>query len=507
MEDSLAKPIELLSKQIAFLGEKIKGTQSIVPSDGGSSFKDKEVLTPNLTPTETNREKQKAIIFGKALGIGVYTPKGKLEDLTPDAIKAVTASATVAKQQEAGMGILKLIGGILGVGANLLALTSAYKFLREWIPKIFGPGSKGIFDTLDTFFQPIIDFVDEMKKQFMDWFKETFPKTYKFLNDTFNTVKQFFVDVKESVKQNINWVLYDKDSPLSDSMKMSLRRLKIQFEKLYDWFIEGDRSMDRKPWIVAWLDGSNSKFKTPIFELWTNITDNLKIITDNLVMMVTRPKDYAYNLLMYGKGMPTADEMAAERAKPIAPSRGSKVDVAMNMVPGGTFTLQALRFYDWLKSDDIPARNLLMNQTRSYQNRMLELQSGKLKNSKREVPAFYENYKGPYNDAVFKNGKVYGISNDDDIMALKSGGPLDRIFKKQDNMMVSYSRSLLEATMRQIELLAKIETNTAMSNQFLSKQKPTIVQTGGNDSSKQRIFNRKAYDVDTTPLFDYKLLA
>ncbi|MGA1049246.1 MAG: hypothetical protein ACO3UU_14665, partial [Minisyncoccia bacterium] len=191
MEDRLERPIERLNHQINVLGEKIKGTQSIIPSDGGSTFKNKE--GPILTPQEKSRERQKAIEFGKALGIGNYSPKGKLEDLTPAVIKPAVTAAAVTKPQGVGISVLGMIGKVISTILNILNFTSIYKIIKPYIEKYIGKNA--FTDVLFGVFDPIVGFIDGLKKKFIDWFKRTFPKTY-----------QFIVNMVDGVKAGLSWV-------------------------------------------------------------------------------------------------------------------------------------------------------------------------------------------------------------------------------------------------------------------------------------------------------------
>lgn len=203
MEDRLERPIERLTQQINILGEKIKGTQSIIPSDGGSTFKREE--SPVLTPREKSRERQKAIEFGKALGIGNYASKGKLEDLTPAAIRPnVTGAATGPAQPGGGFSILGMIGKVIGSIFKVLNYVSLYKLAKPFIEKFFGKNV--ITDTLFAIFDPIVSIVDDLKARFLKWFKETFPKTYEVIAGIVDTVKKAFSWVWEKLKDTFNWV-------------------------------------------------------------------------------------------------------------------------------------------------------------------------------------------------------------------------------------------------------------------------------------------------------------
>ena len=214
MEDRLERPIERLTHQINVLGEKIKGTQSIIPADGGSTFKREE--SPVLTPREKSRERQKAIEFGKALGIGNYATKGKLEDLTPAAIRPNVAAATGGPVQPGGgFSILGMIGKVIGSIFKVLNYVSLYKLAKPFIEKFFGKNV--ITDTLFAIFDPIVSIVDDLKAKFIDWFKSTFPKTYKVIAGIVDTVQKAFSWVWEKLKATFNWVKSFFESP--DKMK------------------------------------------------------------------------------------------------------------------------------------------------------------------------------------------------------------------------------------------------------------------------------------------------
>ncbi len=243
MEDRLERPIERLTQQINILGEKIKGTQSIIPSDGGSTFKREE--SPVLTPREKSRERQKAIEFGKALGIGNYASKGKLEDLTPAAIRPNVAAVTGGPvQQGGGFSILGMIGKVIGSIFKVLNYVSLYKLAKPFIEKFFGKNV--ITDTLFAIFDPIVSIVDDLKARFLKWFKETFPKTYEVIAGIVDTVKKAFSWVWEKLKATFNWVKSFFEAPdkmkfLSDAWEDLKGSIKEMFkpkegeQSLWDW--------------------------------------------------------------------------------------------------------------------------------------------------------------------------------------------------------------------------------------------------------------------------------
>ena len=217
MEDRLERPIERLTQQINILGEKIKGTQSIIPSDSGSTFKREE--SPVLTPREKSRERQKAIEFGKALGIGSYAPKGKLEDLTPSAIKS-TVVATAAQKQSGETSILGMIGKAIGSIFKVLSYVSMYKLLKPYIEKWIGKNV--VTDMLFSILDPIVGIIDSLKEQFVSWFKNKFPETYKVISNITDTVSSAFSWIWEKTKGLFNWSkgffkAEDKEKYLSES--------------------------------------------------------------------------------------------------------------------------------------------------------------------------------------------------------------------------------------------------------------------------------------------------
>jgi methyl-accepting chemotaxis protein len=243
VEDRLERPIERLTQQINILGEKIKGTQSIIPSDGGSTFKREE--SPVLTPREKSRERQKAIEFGKALGIGNYASKGKLEDLTPAAIRPNVAAVTSGPVQPGGgFSILGMIGKVIGSIFKVLNYVSLYKLAKPFIEKFFGKNV--ITDTLFAIFDPIVGIVDSLKQMFIDWFKKTFPKTYEVIVGIVDTVKKAFSWVWEKLKATFNWVKSFFEAPdkmkfLSDAWEGLKGSIKEMFkpkegeQSLWDW--------------------------------------------------------------------------------------------------------------------------------------------------------------------------------------------------------------------------------------------------------------------------------
>jgi hypothetical protein len=217
VEDRLERPIERLTQQINILGEKIKGTQSIIPSDSGSTFKREE--SPVLTPREKSRERQKAIEFGKALGIGSYAPKGKLEDLTPSAIKS-TVVATAAQKQSGETSILGMIGKAIGSIFKVLSYVSMYKLLKPYIEKWIGKNV--VTDMLFSILDPIVGIIDSLKEQFVSWFKNKFPETYKVISNITDTVSSAFSWIWEKTKGLFNWSkgffkAEDKEKYLSES--------------------------------------------------------------------------------------------------------------------------------------------------------------------------------------------------------------------------------------------------------------------------------------------------
>ena len=261
MEDRLERPIERLTHQINILGEKIKGTQSIIPADGGSTFKREE--SPVLTPREKSRERQKAIEFGKALGIGNYATKGKLEDLTPAAIRPNVAAATGGPVQPGGgFSILGMIGKVIGSIFKVLNYVSLYKLAKPFIEKFFGKNV--ITDTLFAIFDPIVSIVDSLKQMFIDWFKKTFPKTYEVRVSIVDTVKETLSWVWEKLKASYNWI------------KSLFKGENIANE--WDWTKKKPNSSPKE-----------DQFKQDTsFSLWDWIKDRLKIIWENISEWVNK---------------------------------------------------------------------------------------------------------------------------------------------------------------------------------------------------------------------------
>ena len=138
MDERLDKPIDKLTQQIGILADKIKGTQSVIPADGGSTFKKEEPAI--LTPNEKSRERQKAIEFGKALGIGIHAPKGKLEDLTPSAISPTIAATSASQKQKEetkkGGGLFSSILGSLGTVGTIIGVVGLLAILKDSIVPI-----------------------------------------------------------------------------------------------------------------------------------------------------------------------------------------------------------------------------------------------------------------------------------------------------------------------------------------------------------------------------------
>lgn len=261
MEDRLERPIERLTQQINILGEKIKGTQSIIPSDGGSTFKREE--SPVLTPREKSRERQKAIEFGKALGIGNYASKGKLEDLTPAAIRPNVAAVTGGPVQPGGgFSILGMIGKVIGSIFKVLNYVSLYKLAKPFIEKFFGKNV--ITDTLFAIFDPIVGIVDSLKQMFIDWFKKTFPKTYGVIVDIVDTVKETLSWVWEKLKASYNWI------------KSLFKGENIANE--WDWTKKKPNSSSKE-----------DQFKqNTSFSLWDWIKDKVKTIWENISEWVNK---------------------------------------------------------------------------------------------------------------------------------------------------------------------------------------------------------------------------
>ncbi len=233
MEDRLERPIDRLTHQINILGEKIKGTQSIIPSDGGSTFKREDA--PVLTPREKSRERQKAIEFGKALGIGSYAPKGKLEDLTPSAIKS-TVVAAASQKQSGEFSILGMIGKAIGSIFKALSYVSLYKLLKPYIEKWIGKNV--VTDTLFSILDPIVGIIDSLKEMFVKWFKNKFPETYRVISNITDTINSAFSWMWEKTQGLFNWVkgffkAEDKQKFLSDSWEEAKGNIKNFIEEKF----------------------------------------------------------------------------------------------------------------------------------------------------------------------------------------------------------------------------------------------------------------------------------
>lgn len=232
MEDRLERPIERLTQQINALGEKIRGTQSIIPADGGSTYKKAE--SPVLTPTEKSRERQKAIEFGKALGIGNYAPKGKLEDLTPSAIRSTVGSAIKTESQKEEVGVLGMIGKVIGAIIKIINYAAIYKLIKPYIEKWFGKNI--ITNTLFGIMDPIVGIIDSVKQMFLNWFKNTFPETYNTITGIIDSVKNAFSWVWEKIKGMYGWAKdffksEEKEQFLADTWKNIKEDLKTFIEQ------------------------------------------------------------------------------------------------------------------------------------------------------------------------------------------------------------------------------------------------------------------------------------
>lgn len=232
MEDRLERPIERLAQQINILGEKIKGTQSIIPADGGSTFKKED--SPVLTPSEKSRERQKAIEFGKALGIGNYAPKGKLEDLTPTAVRATAVSSLTPAIKKTGMGLLGIIGKAISTVFNILSFASLYKIVKPYIEKWFGKNA--LTDALFGIMDPLTGFIESIKQKFTDWFKDTFPATYETITSVIDSVKGVFNWIWEKIQNLFGWAKdffksEDKKTFLADTWENIKTNIKAYVEE------------------------------------------------------------------------------------------------------------------------------------------------------------------------------------------------------------------------------------------------------------------------------------
>lgn len=563
MED-LSRPIERLNKQISILGEKIRGTQSIVPSDEGSSFKSEEPL--NLTYKEKRREQQKAIEFGKALGIGRFEPRGKLEDLTPDIIKPAVAASPVMGKQDTGLGILGVVGGILKLGINLLSLVSLYKLLRN----VFGEGkAKGVFNFLDKFFNPIIKFIDDLKERILNWFKTTFPRTYDFLKNIYDTIKGFFISIWEGIKSFSKMVVDffksdDKVGFIKDKWKMLketvgewfegistwftgegrtegifstiIRSIKEFYEEsvkpsfssiiagLSDWFnniytttIEpslGGMVNDIKTWVSENLNYLKEWINTKleewgVFEFFEKIKTTVNNIIDSFLPDIKRQindilasaRSAIGEIMGYVRSIAGDVSVAASNAAQITEDvKGTAAKIKEYTEDPGKLVKDTAKTI--IKA--VPGGETALD---LYSTGKSVVEKGK-----KTVKEGVEKLKGIFglDDYLVRGDKIIGFSNEDDVLGFKAGGAIDKVLGKQNTEMVGYTKNILQASIEQVSLLRRIEANTSNTNILLNTMRSGVKQRDTMNMPDTSIktffkFDRSEFDRQTSPEYNLKL--
>jgi len=550
VEDRLERPIDRLTHQINILGEKIKGTQSIIPSDSGSSFKRED--SPVLTPREKSRERQKAIEFGKALGIGNFAPVGKLEDLTPAAIRP-TVAAAVVQERDNSSSILGMIGKAIGSIFKVLSYVSLYKLLKPYIEKWIG--GNVVTDTLFSVLDPLVGVIDWLKEKFVSWFKNTFPETYRVISGITDTVNSTFTWIWEKVGSLFSWAkeffeAEDKEKFLSESWKNAKARIKkfidtdfnsiindsweILKTSVKDWFKSiGMKFTGEDGKELGFFDALIKFVREDLYEKHLKVHVNKifkdieKIITDLIGEERMKKIKDAYDSVLtvfedIKKIVKEVSKLMEDPLGYVAEKTGKAIKGAVDSAVSGISSA----FSDIEEAKAMQERGQTASSPLNLSTRVTPsnatVTSGNIQNipenltflpSQINQPATQPgnnlsitpaNTKTANDFLVSKKGDFVNFSSQDNVIGFKDGGSIDRVLGRRDDVLIVDTKQILTESRKQVSLLQKIVENTYNANLLLQKLNNRPAQQSTNTGTKNLVkFNRTEFDIETSPSFNF----